>query len=70
MGIKLIVYNLFGKQKLLMAICLMAIISGVATAHQAIQKAPVKKEVKATAIAEKPKPAAAVTAGPKKQMAR
>ena len=29
-------------------------------------KAPAKKEVKTPAVAEKPKPAAAVTAGPKK----
>ena len=49
-----------------MAICLLAGIAGVATAQQATQKAPAKKEVKTPAVAEKPKPAAAVTAGPKK----
>lgn len=49
-----------------MAICLVAGIAVVATAQQATQKAPEKKEVKASTVAEKPKLAAAVTAGPKK----
>jgi len=53
-------------KKLFIAICLMAGIAGVATAQQATQKAPVKKELKAPAVAEKLKPSAALTAGPKK----
>jgi hypothetical protein len=52
-------------KKLLIAICMMAGIAGIATAQQAPKKAPVKKEVK-TVVVEKTKTVETATAGPKK----